>query len=212
MKNKVLIYGSEGSMGKRYQAILNWLNIDFECIDSRLGFSEVNLEKITHFIVATPTETHLEIIRNIAIYKRPILCEKPISKSIDEVKEIIKLCGDNLSIMFQYIVFSEMNEKDGVQLKETSYNYFRTGNDGLYWDCMQPICLHNGEFGELSVRNNSPVWNCILNGRKLNVRDMDVAYVSYVASWLCGKKYLNNDTILKFHQKVINFMDFKGVK
>ena len=47
------------------------------------------------FVVATPTETHFEVVKRILFFKKPILVEKPICSSESEGEELMKLARDN---------------------------------------------------------------------------------------------------------------------
>lgn len=213
MKQKVLLIGSEGSMGKRYQAILNQLKVPFGRVDTGRNVSDFDSwDTYTHFLVASPTDTHYQIIKDIEKFKKPILCEKPITKNLDELRELLDLCQERLSIVFQYLSLINFNSNVDSQSKMSWYNYFRTGNDGLYWDCMQIIALHRNGMGSLEIANVSPVWSCCINGKPLSINGMDSAYVAYLHTWLAGFRYIKHDKIFELHQKVVDFMKYKGVK
>jgi hypothetical protein len=199
---RVLIIGSEGSMGKRYQAVLKYLKTPFDCVDAIDSEDYiVQLAKESRgVIIATPTETHSYFLHLLSpLVKAPILCEKPVCKDIDELKTIIDVCranGTNLTMMMQYkfLDFSQMLSLEGP----SHYDYFRTGNDGLYWDTFQTIALARGP---VVVRNESPIWDCQLNGRRINFSDMDNAYISAVGEWLQNPGD-DLDELLAMHIKV----------
>lgn len=196
----ILLIGSEGSMGKRYQAILKYLNISFIKCDK-----ESSLEKIAELaidcdkiIVATPTDTHFEILKYLIPLDKNILCEKPISKSSKEVEKLIKLVegsSSRLNMVFQYGELVHNSEGESL------YDYYKTGNDGLIWDCFQIIALSN--YFPV-IRNKSPIWTCKINGLNLNISDMDRAYISFLKTWLNNGLNQNLMWILETHKKVEN--------
>ncbi len=175
------LIGSNGSMGLRYQAILKHLNEPFYALDKEHSTDEIfkALDNSERVILCTPTETHYKLLKSIIPLQKPILCEKPITKSVKELEilfaNVLKY-NTHFTMMFQY---SEL-----VPLKQenfnSSYNYFRTGKDGLIWDCLQIIGLAKGE---IEILNDSPIWKCRINGKKLSLHDMDQAYVAFVNKW-----------------------------
>ena len=196
----IALIGSEGSMGKRYQAILNYLKEPFDPLDlSLIGKDEVmRRAKLCHkYIIATPTHTHAEYLRAFIPDCRPILCEKPITKDIDELVELVALAekhGNHFQMMFQYKELATAPVNGGG----THYDFFRHGNDGLTWDCLQMIGLANGA---LHLSEKSPIWTCMINGQPIPIADMDWAYVQVVKKWLAGKLDQRLDQLLHIHKK-----------
>lgn len=197
----VLIVGSEGSMGKRYQAILKHLGKEFHCRD--IGRNTIPDKRISYdideIIIATPTDTHIEVIRHYLEYKKPILCEKPISKNMEQLKQIVKeIKEENISfqMMFQY-----KGLVPRLAIGKTYYDYFRHGNDGLAWDCLQIIGLAKDQ---ITLREESPLWDCQINGHRLHLEFMDNAYVVAVESWLKGQPQ-DLGEILAVHEKTEAF-------
>ncbi len=82
--------------------------------------------------------------------------------------------------------------------RDTEYNYFRSGKDGLVWDCLQIIALANDE---ISLRNDSPIWRCKINGTTLDLSDMDYAYHSFIKKWTKNGIDQNLSDLFKFHKK-----------
>lgn len=177
----ILLLGSEGSMGRRYKAIMNYSGIGHVCIDQHNAHQSVIMKyakEVAGIIVATPTETHMSYLRMLMPYKTPIMCEKPVVKNISEWDEIIDLYEDTrcpLRMMFQYSLLDDRRSK-GL----TKYDYYNHGKDGLLWDCFQPIALARGI---LEIKEESPIWRGILNGKELQSCEMDKAYVDYFKIW-----------------------------
>ena len=99
-------------------------------------------------------------------------------------------------MMFQYEFFV------GPGLKgKTIYDYFRHGNDGLVWDCVQIIGLHEGKDEDLNLSEKSPVWTCQINGKKLELDNMDRAYMWAVDQWFINPKSQDPYRIVAIHEK-----------
>lgn len=192
-----LIIGSQGSMGKRYQAILNHLNEPFGRYDTALsvGFSDVKeISKYDRFIVATPTDTHKYWIRFLDEHKKPILCEKPLSTKKEDIDFILS-CKSDLSMMAQYEYFTDPYHGNGASW----YNFYNHGKDGIVWDCFQVVALAKEKF---DLGEDSPVWSAGLNGKEIDLRKMDLAYVWAVKNFLAGR-YLQREKLRDWHDKVL---------
>lgn len=196
-----LIIGSNGSMGSRYRAIFKHLG------EQWIGMDTHNLDKIdecyknaSRFILCTPTELHHDQLIDLAKLRKPVLCEKPITTNIAELEHIIEafqMMETPLSMVLQY-----RNLVKTTHEGPSSYDYFRTGKDGLYWDCFQIIALARGD---IAVNNQSPIWKCSLNGRQLSIADMDQAYVTEIDRWLRDDAETDLEWILKAHKKVAKY-------
>lgn len=194
----ITILGSNGQMGLRYQSILRHLEQPFVGIDvqDRQEARQMAIKNSSHVIVATPTDWHLtHMLECIQLNpKIRVLCEKPITKDkswmLDNLGEI------DLTMQMQYQELCHSKSR-----AYSVYDYFRHGNDGLVWDCFQIIALSQGE---LDLFERSPVWQCIINGQRLNLSDMDGAYVSYVRKWLGGYKS-DLKQLKEWHQKVLDY-------
>lgn len=192
---KVYIFGYKGNMGRRYRAVLSHLGhaAGGEDLDAVLGFSLADADAV---IVATPTDSHVGLLRALKDCGRPILCEKPLSKNVAEVRgllEELKTAGTRLAMVNQY---AELDDPRAIGV--TSYNYYRHGGDGLYWDC---ISLIRQARGLVSLREDSPVWQCVLNGRRLTLGEMDQAYIDMLKRWLSDPTTTDYDEILRAHSK-----------
>ena len=70
------------------------LNLDkskvYFSVDTLLANESKNIDIV---IILTPPNTHLNIIKKIVRYKLPIICEKPLCSSINQVKKLEKLLG-----------------------------------------------------------------------------------------------------------------------
>lgn len=208
---KVLVIGSAGNMGRRYCAILKYLNIDHAGYDAMDFGTSPNYKDFTHFIIATPTRTHLSIISSLAKYNVPILCEKPICTSSRDLAWLLEEHPElDLTMMMQYwVLLMEPYDDD----RESYYNFFKTGNDGLYWDCMQIIALHEGDFSKLQIGNISPEWKCQINGWCIELGRMDGAYISFIQAWLHSSHTIipvefKGKNLIDIHEKVERYIEY----
>lgn len=193
----ILILGAKGSMGRRYKAILDSLGVASIGVDKDpIAIPEYAIKAS---IIATPTETHSLFIKECAQYG-PVLCEKPLSTSMSEVNEILDFVRDeniHFSMMNQYALLDDSRSHG-----HTSYNYYNTGKDGLYWDCMQII---GAARSTVEIKNDSPVWKCSLNGKILSSSHMDLAYYDFVREWLTFRKKHDINYLRDMHNKAASF-------
>lgn len=198
----IALIGSEGSMGKRYQAIFRHLSLAYMALDKTKD-KEQEIERAVkaadRILIATPTESHVELLLKYLPLKKPILCEKPITKSLDALIDLHALCARS---GFQYQMVMQYKELQ-LPLKTPDrwsyYNYFRHGNDGLAWDCIQIIGLAQGP---VWLKEESPVWECTINGKALSLAEMDHAYVEMIRRWVTNSLDQSMDEILHIHKKV----------
>lgn len=181
----IAIVGANGSMGKRYQAILKFLGKPFIALDVENRLVQVReiVEKCEGVIIATPTNTHYTIVSALCDLRKPMLCEKPIVKNLKDLDSLfdrVKSYKAPFKMMCQYKLLT-----DKSRIGPSSYNYFKTGNDGLAWDCMQVIGLARSG---VSVANDSPIWSCKINGKLLDIKHMDAAYIGFVQDWFLEPK------------------------
>lgn len=202
---KIYIAGANGGMGRRYKAILRHLGHEVWGFDLP-DFSEhhelaeqvrFEAESSDAAIIATPTETHLDMIDFFRLRDRPMLCEKPISKDLALLEKKLAMFsrkGAKLQMVSQYDYLLE-----DIDEGPTYYNYFKTGNDGLFWDCINVV---KHAKGKITLKNDSPIWQCWINGQKLNLGHMDQAYIEMVKDWLANLNRTDFDGIWAAHKKV----------
>jgi hypothetical protein len=202
----IALIGSEGSMGKRYQAILKYLDQDYLPLDRAHYTQDEIMEKASscaQIIIASPTPTHFEYMRTLLPLGADILCEKPVTKNLMELEELHSLCS-RMNLKYKMVMQYRELIDPLASSNWTEYNYFRHGNDGIAWDCMQAIALAKGV---AVAKEDSPVWYCMINGQELSIADMDQAYVDHVTKWLEGRLDQSMDEILNAHYKVANYIE-----
>lgn len=195
---KVAVIGARGNMGLRYAMILKeYCYVDVIEVDVN-NYITCDLSKCDGFIIATPTENHLI---DICVYKqwgKPILCEKPIIKTKADYDCLAKVLesGLDLSMINQYDFLCHGNQG------HTEYNYFKTGKDGLMWDCINIIGTAKSSY---DIKKSSLIWKCILNGDRVNFAEIDKAYINNIKGWVSG--WRNTDYILEAHSKVLGALN-----
>jgi hypothetical protein len=187
-------------MGTRYRAIFDHLKLPYEGVDNESSVKEIvhKANDAGRIILALPTELHGQFLKKLIPLKKPILCEKPIVKSTGELETIFNLvekCNTHFTMVFQY---QELIPFPHRKKGPTEYNYFRSGKDGIIWDCLQIIALANED---ISLKNESPVWKCTINGTTLKLSDMDYAYLSFVQKWVKNQHKQKLTDLFNIHKK-----------
>lgn len=203
----ITLVGSCGSMGVRYQAILNYLDIKFQSFDKWHTEQEIiaHARHSDGVIIATPTHTHVDFLSALLPVNDKVLCEKPITKNIAQLEELTLACNRKRRSFNMVMQYRELVLPTGANQTElpTSYDYFRHGQDGLAWDCMQVIGLAKGV---VELKETSPIWRCIINGQRLTLSDMDSAYVRFTEKWLNNRLDQSMDEIIHVHKKTHDFI------
>ena len=174
----ILLIGSEGSIGKRYQAILRHLSIEYQCFDPVLGQMEPDWNDVDKVLIASPTDTHYYWCQRSLDKGIPFLCEKPVSKNVEEVSAIAsrcKLTGIDGRMVCNY-KFVLGRKKPIVD------DYFRTGGDGVYWDLIQLLYLNP----ELKFYTKCPIWTLITEHDVIRYGNLENSYVAMIISWVGG--------------------------
>lgn len=204
-KEHIVVIGGLGNMGRRYRAILDTEGISNSTID--IGTKQSMPANTTGIIVATPTDTHITILRQIKDFGFPILCEKPISKDRVELDEILQMpCKLRMVNQYEFFIADKKTCKivyqdPSVRDIKTIYDYYHSGKDDLQWDCINLIGLSEPN-ARIELRNKSPIWKCSINGVKLDKNKIDLSYVWNIKDWL--EKYDDNKKyIKKAHDRVI---------
>ena len=129
---------------------------EFEIFSQQKAISvnEINSinKKIDIVVVATPPESHMEIIKEVIILKpKLILCEKPLSLSNKETKDIIKICSlNNINLEINYF---RRFEQSAVEIKKilSNISFFRATvfySNGVINNSSHFIDLVNYWFGK----------------------------------------------------------------
>jgi hypothetical protein len=197
---RVLVVGNRGSIGRRYEAILSYLNIEHEGYDTSI-FSRAPEGSYTHIIIATPTHLHYEhILKYSKEYpEADILCEKPISKNPAEIQDLIDK-GLNVRMVCNYLFCEGMRRAGGNTIY---YNHYNTGRDGKAWDLIQLIYLAKNM---PALHTTNPVFSMAANAVILSLNDVASSYIIMIEEWLdCPDSLWNLNDALKATKKVIEY-------
>ena len=172
---RVLVIGGLGSIGSRYVAILKYLGHEPIIQDIKIHHSvqDITKREFDRAIIATPTDTHYDNCKVLIATGKPFLCEKPLSKNLKECEELTELDRNKFGrVVINYAYITS---------KPIGYDYYKTGNDGLYWDCCQLIYLNP----EIDLQNSSPTWT-LLNEHKEVVPyyELERSYITMVKDWM----------------------------
>lgn len=200
----VHIIGERGNMAARYKAILDYLDVKWtgHDFDRDLSFPTIYdlCEEAGGFLICTPTEWHLTNLEEYLQFDKPILIEKPISKNLKDLEEFAEKYHSKLHLITMVDQYNFLARTEKSTDVCTTYDYFKSGKDGLFWDCINIIGRHD-ETKRLNIVNESPIWNCKINGWKFHLSDMDQAYVDMVEEWLANH-ISNIEYALEAHRKV----------
>jgi len=169
----IALFGGNGSIGSRYAAILRHMDVDYKVIEIDDDLPE--FAQTTKCIIATPTDTHVDIINQIPD-SIPILCEKPIDRNPNKIPK-----RKNCYMVNNY--YHVMKIKGILPPYSVWYNYYKTGKDGLLWDCCQLVYLDE----EARIETKSPRWNLSVNREWIKYRDLEESYVRMVSDFLNDK-------------------------
>lgn len=167
---KILLIGANGNMARRYAAILNYLGIEWVGVDVGDRWPR-NFDRA---IVATPTDTHFAICKKLAKMGKVFLCEKPVSKSPKEIEKLIAMGAKGYMVCNWALLDSFYSTPLPIGVYDIFYDFYNTGRDGTYWDCIQIIYLAKN----INVQTTSPIF---------------AAQIGCMTVWLdaIGKSYVN---------------------
>lgn len=190
---KFLVIGGAGNMGKRYCSILKYLNYKFDICDPMIGkpYHIYKMKDYTHVIVATPTDAHFYYLNILSEHSHlKVLCEKPFCKTLTEINSFLSIdptLRQNLFMVNNYEYANKMAQEifyRGREDKDTEYNFYNTGSDGVLFDCIQLLYLAEGN---IKIQNSSPMWSCKINGRPLDRHQIDPSYVYMIRDFGAGR-------------------------
>ena len=180
----VLLIGGCGSIGKRYAAILKHLNQPFSICDPKEPTTP-DIQAFDRWIIASPTDTHIDWCIKAIELKKTFLCEKPISKNLTECKAIKRMADDNnvkgaLVCNYKYVLNNNMRYRVHGSAN-LSYDYFNPG-DQLEWACSQLIYLDPS----VSLKSNSPKWEFRINRPSIDYEILEKSYISMIKDFIDG--------------------------
>ena len=116
--------------------------IDNQCLVIKKGedLKKYNLQEIEWVFIATPDETHYELVKKFLNFDINIFCEKPLTKSEKESKDLYNIAESrNVSI---YV--SDIENYKNHQIKIEKENYIlRTKNSPNKKDILNRLAYHD---------------------------------------------------------------------
>lgn len=184
---RILLIGGCGSIGRRYHAILKKMNCEIDVYD--LAQEKEDPERILRTncdraVIASPTETHMDYAYALASRGVPFLCEKPLSKSVDECRRLArKVRGNGVQsyVVNNYAYVVQMMNIRSV--KRITYDYYHTGRDGIYWDACQLIYLDK----DVRLKSESPLWQVTINDVPVKYRWLEMSYIEMLQDFVSGE-------------------------
>lgn len=183
--SKILLIG-HGKIGRRYSAILKHLKQDFEIFDPLLEY-EPDIKAFDKWIIASPTETHIQWCLSAIELGKTFLCEKPLSKKLNECEVIMNSCAKtgvkgfvvcNYKYLLTERIFWRYTEKPSLK-----YDYYITGSDGKEWDCCQLIYIDP----RVELRTRSPVWKFHIDRLRVKYELLERSYIKMIEDFIEGK-------------------------
>jgi hypothetical protein len=207
----MLIVGASGKIAQRYKAILNYLGHPFYSYD--VNFKEAtwpleksvqakDLHKIVReepaVLIATPSDTHFKVLKRFYhMGYRRFLIEKPIFTQQLDYELAREFEGADIRGIANY------RYVDGAG-GHTIYDYYDAGGEKWYWNLFQIIAMAKST---LTVKRDSPVWSCTLNGKKLTLEEVHKSYIFQIQEFLSNpEKCLSLDEGEEWFFKVRKFV------
>lgn len=191
---KVLVIGGHGSIGSRYCAILRYLSVPYtvwdfdtrrEQLDGPDKLRNCCGRSFDRAIIAAPTKYHAAYCHALYDLEVDFLCEKPMSHSMEQCEALTyrqSRVNTKGHIVNNYrFLFKKYKPK-----KYIKYDFYKTGPDGIWWDCCQLVYIADALGIDLEISNVSPVWTLETGKKKIPYKEVEKSYVYMLASWLSG--------------------------
>lgn len=218
MALRILLIGGMGSIGSRYREILRQLGIAFEILDTDGRDPHFDVEKYLEtskfdkVIICTPTHTHEEYVDMLLDLKKPLLCEKPVSKNTDVTLQLAnKASYLNVPafVVNNYAFIERERPLKECFPRTLSYQYYNTGRDGLLWDCCQLVYLAFKERAELRLDRKGAIWKFHLGDFEVPYRWVEESYYQMIIAfadgfydklWTLFDGHLMSETVQKLYK------------
>jgi hypothetical protein len=177
---KLLIVGSKGSIGSRYEAICRFLKIRHVGVD----LNDPWPKDFTHALICTPTGMHTIPAVQAMKEGMEVMIEKPLSKDTKDIETLIRVRDENrvTAWMVNNYFFSKI--PFSANYDTIKYSYFFSGKDGWEWDCIQLINMCK----EFIFDGTRPVFNLTFDGTGVTLEDVQKSYMTMLLYWAGGKK------------------------
>jgi len=165
-------------MGKRYRTVL--ARLGQKCLLADVEYERsLDTTYVDRVIITTPTQTHYRLVKFFATKGIPILCEKPVCTSVDEILQLQKDVHVDFRVVCNWSYV--LDERLLPEKNEIVYRNMTSGNDGLAWDCIQLIYLSDDYKCDLGV---GVPWDITINGVAITPKMIEDSYTKMMADWL----------------------------
>ena len=123
---------------------INWLKKNYPSIQHTTNSKEIFTDKeIDAVIIATPINTHYNLVKKALLSKKHVFIEKPISSTLSNAEELIKLAKKNNLLLFvgQIFIFNEIfkkiiqiSKRENITHVNFVWNKFGTFDEDIFLD------------------------------------------------------------------------------
>lgn len=123
---------------------IDWLNKNFPNTKHTTNFDEVVSNKnINAIVIATPINTHYDMAKKALLANKHVFVEKPLSTSITQAQELLKIAKEKNLILFTGNVFlysdifaylEKLNNTSPFKKITWNWNKFGTFEESIFWN------------------------------------------------------------------------------
>ena len=123
---------------------INWLKKNYPSIQYTSDSQEIFADKeIDAVIIATPINTHYNLVKKALLSKKHVFVEKPISSTLSKAEELIKIAKKNNLLLFvgQIFIFNEIlkkivqiSKRENITYVNFVWNKFGTFDEDIFLD------------------------------------------------------------------------------
>lgn len=203
MSQRILIIGSEGSIGKRWCAVARSFGHTVHRYD--LGSPESILATdVDRVLIASPTETHLKYLLRYG-GRVPILCEKPLCTNINTINTLKTIEGHHrIQMVNNWTYFSDQIMEPGNNI--ISYDHYAGGHECEAYNFAQPIYLAKS----LSISYKSPTLKIVINGARVQLENIEFSYLQTYRNWIEGQTLWELDDAKRMILKINRWEAIRG--
>ena len=123
---------------------ISWLKKNYPSIQYTSDSQEIFADKeIDAVIIATPINTHYNLVKKALLSKKHVFVEKPISSTLSKAEELIKIAKKNNLLLFvgQIFIFNEIlkkivqiSKRENITYVNFVWNKFGTFDEDIFLD------------------------------------------------------------------------------
>ena len=123
---------------------ISWLKKNYPSIQYTSDSKEIFTDKeIDAVIIATPINTHYNLVKKALLSKKHVFVEKPISSTLSKTEELIKIAKKNNLLLFvgQIFIFNEIlkkivqfSKRENITYVNFVWNKFGTFDEDIFLD------------------------------------------------------------------------------